>query len=293
MTLRILALLLLVVSPVVQAVDLVDDEGTQIRITSDHPTVVTLAPHLAELVFAINADEQLVGTVEWSNFPDAARDVPRIGDAFRIDFERVLGMQPDLVLAWGGGTPRGVIARLRELGLSVAVLTPDNLESVSRHVKWLGKALDRNVVAEKVAEAYREEITGLRARYADRPAVTVFYQISSQPLFTINGDHVISEVINLCGGRNVFADQDTLAPAVTLEAVLGRDPEVIVMGLPESGKQKVDRWRKWPELSAVRYDNLVHVDAEVLARATPRLARGAHELCEQLEGARGRLPVAD
>lgn len=287
---RFLAILLgLGLSCSLHAAELVDDDGRKIRIAAEKPRVIALAPHLAELVFTLDAGDQLVGTVEWSNFPDAAKEVPRIGDAFRIDYERVLGLQPDLVLAWGGGTPKGVIARLRELGQTVAVLTPDTLESIGRHVEWLGMALGKQETAAEVAREFRDGIAQLRHRYEGSKAITVFYQISAQPLFTVNGEHVISEALRLCGGRNVFSDLDTLAPAVTLEAVLGRDPEAIVMGKSAAENGNVERWKQWPGLAAVKYHNLLGVDAEVLARATPRMLQGVRELCSSLEDARERI----
>ena len=270
------------------AVELVDDAGNHIDIPAGQPTVIALAPHLAELVFAIGAGEQLVGTVEWSNYPHAAKAVPRVGDAFRIDYEQVLGMQPDIVLAWASGTPRGVIERLQDFDIPVAVLAPTSLASIAEHVEWLGKALGHEQRATTVAEEFRQGLAMLRGKYADRPAVSVFYQISSQPLFTVNGDHPISEMIRVCGGRNVFSDLSSLAPAVTLEAVLGRDPEAIVMGESADENGAVERWRQWPDLAAVRHDNLLLINAEVLARSTPRILEGGRQLCRALDEARTR-----
>src|SRR5690606_22402891 len=152
-----------------------------------------------------------VGTVEWSDHPPAARDVPRVGDGFRIDAERVVAMRPQLVIAWGGGTPQASIEQLRDLGIPVAVLTPRDLASIPRHIEWLGHATGRITHARELAERFRADLRALRATYAQRAPVRVFYQIQVQPLFTVGAGHTITELIEICGGRNVFDDLDARA----------------------------------------------------------------------------------
>lgn len=286
---RLLACLALLLLPAAAAAELVDDTGSRIQLDADQPRVVTLAPHLAELVFAIGAGPQLAGTVEWSNHPEAAQAVPRIGDAFRIDYERVMELQPGLVLAWGGGTPTAVIERLRELGLVVAVLEPTTLDSIAGHLQWLGRALGHVDAGRQQAAAFREELQALRDAYAGREPLRVFYQVSSRPLYTVNGRHTISEMLRVCGASNIFSELDKLAPAVTLEAVLGRNPQAIVAGSYALESGGLERWREWQEIAAVRAGNLMAVDAEVLARATPRMLQAGADLCRQLDAARERI----
>lgn len=279
--------------PSANAAELIDDAGNRIEIPTGQPVVVTLAPHLAEIVFAIGAGEQLAGTVEWSNYPEAAKAVPRVGDAFRIDYERLMSLRPDIVLAWGSGTPQGVIERLASFGIPVAVLQPTSLASIARHVEWLGELLGRQQQAAAVASSFRQGMARLRDEYADKPVVRVFYQVTAKPLYTVNGQHPISEMIRICGGRNVFGDLSSLASAVSLEAVLGRNPEAIVMGEFAEESGNFERWRKWPELAAVRHDNLLLINAEVLARSTPRMLEGGKQLCRALDAARARITAGN
>ncbi len=193
--------------------------------------IVSLAPHLTELVFSAGVGQRLVGVVSFSDYPPAARELPRIGDAFQVDYEAIVGLRPDLVLAWAGGNPAQVIERLRGLGLNVETFAPLRLEDIAAHLRRIGKLAGEPRQANAVADEYLQTLAGLRSDYAARDPVRVFYQISFEPLYTVGGRSYITQMIELCGGRNVFAGLRELAAVVGLEAVLERDPELIVAGL--------------------------------------------------------------
>ncbi len=246
--------------------------------------IVSLAPHLTELVFTVGAGERLVGVVEYSDRPEAALRIPRIGDSFRLDLERVAELDPDLVLAWESGNPKVMVEQLRELGYRVETLGGAGLAGVSADLVRVGELVGQEARARREAQQYLARVDALRKRYRSAPALRVFYEISPRPLYTVNGDHVISEVIGLCGGRNVFFDLGQLAPAVSLESVLERDPEVILVGAPMPAA--LDEWRRWPRLAATRHENIFLVDANLLARATPRIVDGVEQVCELLDRAR-------
>lgn len=266
-----------------------DDTGQRLVFEAPVQRVVTLAPHLAEQVFDVGAGEQLVGTVEWSNKPAAAQAVPRVGDSFRVDAERIIALQPDIVLAWGGGTPSSVIEQLRALDLPVAVLSPTDLPSIARHMQWLGALTGQMSEAEKKSRRYLELLSKLRTQYSQRRPVRVFYQISSQPIFTVGAGHTISEMIEVCGGRNIFADLDSRAHSVSREAVISRDPEAIVVGLYEGSENDREQWQRWETMTATRAGNLLGIDAEKIARSTASILEGGRELCAALELARQNL----
>lgn len=270
-------------------VAITDDRGTRIELKQPARRVITLAPHLAEMMFEIGAGERIVGTVEWSNYPSAATQIPRIGDGFRIDAERVVAMRPDLVLAWGGGTPRNVIEQLEHFGLPVAVMTPRNLGDIPKHIEWLGELAGHRAAASEAARTYRESLVRFRDRFADEQALDVLYQINDPLIFTIGGEHTITEVIETCGGRNIFADLPGGAHAVDREAVLARDPDVILVGAHDEALHDAADWSRWPRMSAVRNANVFRVDAEIVARAAPRILQGVEEVCAFLEQARQNL----
>ncbi|MBA3565042.1 MAG: cobalamin-binding protein [Gammaproteobacteria bacterium] len=249
--------------------------------------IVSLAPHLTELVYSAGAGEKLVGVVEYSDFPAAAGALPRVGDAFRLDFERIAGLEPDLVLAWESGNPVRAIERLEALGLPVVSIGSYRLADIPASLRVIGRMAGTTAIAESAAAKFEGEITQLINAYGDAPGIAVFYQISLAPLFTVNGGHLISELLEVCGGRNVFGDLVELAPAVSVEAVLTRNPEAI-MAPRESGAAALDFWRRWPDLAAVRRDNLFTVDANLVTRATTRTLQGAKQICTVLDTARSR-----
>ena len=250
--------------------------------------IVSLAPNLTELAFAAGAGSRVVGTVEFSDYPEAARTIPRVGDAFRVDFERLVALRPDAVLAWEPGTPPAVVQRLAELGLNVVTIATYNVADVARGLRSMGKLAGTQDAAENAALSYEREIEQLRTQYSRKAPVTVFLQINDRPLYTVNGRQIMSEVLALCGGRNVFAELNELAPQISVEAVLARNPQVI-LSTGDSQPESLTQWRRWKTLPAVRANNLYQVSADDLARATPRLARGAQTVCRTLETARQRL----
>lgn len=247
--------------------------------------IVTLAPNLTELVYAAGAGDKLVGVEAHSDYPVQARRLPSIGDAFQVDYERLLSLRPDLVLVWDTGTPEPVIERLRGLKLPVQRVSISRLEQVADALRDIGQWAGTSMTAEAAAERYLSDLRSLKSGRMRQPLVTVFYQISERPLYTVNGRHFISEVIELCGGRNIFADLPQLAPPVSLEAVLERDPQVIITADGAEG-DPLSVWRKWPRLRAVERGTLYTVDADRLARSTIRVIGGVTQMCEILDQAR-------
>jgi iron complex transport system substrate-binding protein len=250
--------------------------------------IVSLAPNLTELVFSAGAGSKLVGADAYSDHPEAARKIARVGDAFQLDYERLLALRPDVVLAWDTGTPEATIRRLESMNLRVERIHTSRLEDIARAIERIGLLAGTEAVARSEAGSFLAQVSELRARAtAPGEPVSVFYQISEKPLYTVNGDHLISEVIELCGGRNVFEDLEQLAPAVGLEAVLARDPEAIITADGAQG-DPLSVWRKWPRLRAVARDNLYTVSADKVARPTPRIVEGTKEVCDVIGKARSK-----
>jgi len=249
--------------------------------------VITLAPHLAEMVFATGAEAALVGTVEYSDYPAAARAIPRVGDAFRLDRERIMSLRPDLVLAWDGGTPVAVIEQLRGDGHAVAVIGGDTLGSVADALEQIGRLTGSETTASLQAARYRDELAVLRERYHRAAILPTFFQISEQPLYTVTGQQIISQAIDLCGGRNVFADLPGLVAQVSAEAVVAADPRVM-LATAGAGDDPLARWRRFQDLAAVSAGHLYLVDGDLVSRPGPRLLIGVSQICESLEASRGR-----
>jgi iron complex transport system substrate-binding protein len=255
---------------------------------AERPRIVSLAPSLTEIAYAAGAGAALVGTVEYSDYPAEARSLPRVGDGWSVDVERVLALRPDAVLAWSSGTPQATIERLEAVGLRVVVVPTFRLADVPIALRLVGRLAGTPAVAEGAARRFDDEVDRLRRRHAGASVLTVFIQIDDQPLFTVGGRHVLSEVVELCGGRNVFADLAQVAPQVDFEAVLARDPQVI-LSTDDTVADPAALWRRWPQLESVRAGTIYPLPSDLVARATPRLTQGVAATCSALEDARRRL----
>lgn len=248
--------------------------------------IVSLTPGITELLYAVGAQQSLVATVEYADYPDAARQVPRIGDAFRIDAERLLALKPDLVLAGGGLTPNAVAQQVRALGLRMENIESRRLADIGTALLRVGELTGHQVQAQKAAQAFAQDVAALQQRYAGRAPLSVFIEVNRQPLYTVNDQEVISEVVRSCGGVNVFASLNQLAPLVGVEAVLKANPQVILT-LDGTLPQLQHDWDGWSQLDAVIHKRLYAVSPDTTTRATPRLLQGMQAVCEALDAARG------
>ena len=246
--------------------------------------VVTFSPHLAEIMFAIGAGEQLVGVSAWSDYPRAVLELPEIGDAFTIDQEQLILLQPDLLLVWESGMPGHTVDDLRQRGYRVESIRSRTLDDVAKAVLRVGDLTGQQVRAGEVASRFIDELEMLRTHYVDAEPVDVFFQVSARPLYTINREHFISEIITLCGGRNIFSDLESFAPSVSVESVLDRDPESM-LAAANAGDEAFVEWGRWPGLAADRYSNY-YLLPETIGRGTPRLVMAARSACTALDQSR-------
>jgi iron complex transport system substrate-binding protein len=226
-----------------------------------------------------------VGVSSFTDFPDAARSLPVVSDAFVVDREQLTLLQPNLLLAWESGTPAHVIDELRSAGFRVEVIRSRTLDDVANALIRIGELTNRSENGHKQAEEFRRGIAQRRTRYAKSATIRVFFQVSMHPLYTVSADHYISELIEVCGGENIFADLVDLAPMVAVEAVIERNPEALLAG--DTGQSDVfDEWKRWPEIAANRYANYFLLPASELGRPTPRLLPAADAICTALDTAR-------
>lgn len=259
-----------------------DDTGRTVELAQPARRIVSLAPHVTELLYAAGAGAFVVGAVDYSDYPEAAKKLPRVGSGGALDVEAILAQRPDLVVGWQNGNPVAVLDKLQALGVPLFRSEPRTLEDVAVDLRALGQLAGTESVADAASKDYLASLQRLRVRYAGQTPVAVFYQIWHQPLMTINGEHLISQVIDLCGGRNVFATQSALVPKLDVEAVLAADPQVIITGERASHPDWHKDWQRWPSLRAVRDGFLFDVNPDLTQRHTPRLLQGAEELCELL-----------
>jgi iron complex transport system substrate-binding protein len=272
------------------AIDITDDAGNKLRLARPASRIVSLSPHVTEMVYAAGAGDRLVGVTRFSDYPPQARKLPLVGDNTALDYDRLLALKPDLVLVWihGIGTRQG--DKIRSLGIPVFYSEPENLEQIAGGVEKIGVMAGTQRAASSWAAGFRQRHTAMAERYSARPPVRVFYEFSNRPLSTLNRNHVVSRLIGLCGGINVFANAPSIAPSVTVEAVIAADPQAIVIS--STGAARSDwaaEWKRWGEIEAVRRGNVFTVDSDLVVRPGPRALDGAQLICDALEAARTRL----
>jgi iron complex transport system substrate-binding protein len=287
---QLLLLATLGISQTVFSIEVRDDEGSLVQLDESAQRIISLAPSLTELLYAAGAGGKLVGVVEYSDYPQAAKALPIIGRYDMLDMEKILQLQPDLVVAWQTGNPRAAVNRLRELGLTVYIAEPKRLESIPSHIRRLATLAGTEALAEKVIEEFDTQLATLSETYRAKTAVRTFYQVWDRPLISAGGNELINDIIELCGGVNIFADIELVAPKVSVESVLIRNPQAIVAsGMDIERPEWLDEWLKWGQLSAVSTNSLFFVPPELLQRHTPRALIGAKSMCEQLDQARAKL----
>jgi iron complex transport system substrate-binding protein len=256
------------------------------------PRIVSLSPHITELLFAAGAGGHVVGVDDLSDYPPAVAGIARVGEPAALDVEALLKLKPTLVVLWDSGTPASRKAELERLNLKLYVTEQRRLDDIGATLLEFGRLAGTEPAAAAAAARYRSELAQLRSQYAARPRLKVFFQVWDRPLYTLSGEHVVTEVLSLCGGDNVFADLTTLAPAIDKEAVLARDPDVILIGATgaEGARQTAD-WGVFGTLGAVRRHHVYTVDPSLIGRMSPRILQGVREVCGLLDSARANIDV--
>ena len=266
-----------------------DDAGATVALAQPAQRIVSLAPHLTELLFAAGAGAQVVGVGAFSDYPAAARALPQVGDSSMLDLERIVALKPDLLVVWRDGNSPQQLRKLAGLGIPMYQSELATLADIGSTLRRLGRLAGTEAVASERAQRYEERLRTLRERYAGRSPLRVFYQVWSQPLLTFNDHHLVMQGLALCGVRNVFGALAPLVPTVEAEAVVAADPDVIVTGRNGSdAPDGLDRWRRMTQLKAVRNRALVVVDPDTLHRSSDRIVDGLDHLCARLDALRGR-----
>jgi len=288
LTLSLTGLLLVLAGcPAAAGPSVQDDDGHTLTLQKPARRIISLAPHVTELLFAAGGGNLIVGAVNYSDYPEAAQQIPRVGDNREIDIERVIALKPDLLVVWRHGSSDRQVEQLRQLGIPLFYSEPKKLDDIAASLILLGRLMGTEQQANAAAADFRAKLRALTDRYAHSPPVRVFYQVWDKPLYTLSGQHIVSDALRLCGGVNIFSGLKIVAPNVGIEAVLQEDPEAIIGSAeinPSDGG--VAMWKRYPGMTAVRRNNLFLVDGNLLNRAGPRLADGAAALCARLDEAR-------
>ncbi|MFM2119479.1 MAG: hypothetical protein RL722_947 [Pseudomonadota bacterium] len=272
-------------------IEVTDDAGRLLRLARPARRIVAVSPHITELLFAAGAGAAVVGVDAWSDYPAAARNLPRVGDLHALDLERIVALKPDLLVVWGHGNSQRQLEVLSALGLPYYIDEPRRLADIPRSLERLGRLAGQAEQAAAEAARLRAELARLAEAARGQAPVTVFYQVWNEPLLTLNDQTLIGDVIRLCGGHNIFGRLPMQAPQVGVEAVIEADPEVIVAAgfgaaVPVDSDPAFAPWLRWPQLKAMRRGQFVSLPDDLISRQGPRIVEGARALCGALAQAR-------
>jgi iron complex transport system substrate-binding protein len=268
-------------------VTVVDDAGERLTFARPPQRIVSLAPHITELLYAAGAGSAVIAADEYSDYPLAARKLPRIGNAYALDLEAMLALKPDLVIAWKSGGTANLVAKLKSLGMPVFLSEPKTLDDIPRSVETLGRIAGSDTVAQAAAARLRARKAQLEAQFSKRSKVKVVFEIWSPPIMTINRSHLINAVLQLCGAENPFADLATLTPTISAESVVAANPEVILASSQGNARPLyLDDWLRWPSIPAVAHGLVASIPGDFIDRAGPRIFDGAAQICGIVDQAR-------
>ncbi len=269
--------------------EVVDDTGAHLKLAQPARRIVSLAPGATEMLFAAGAGARLIATVAYADQPAAARQVPRIGDSSAIDMERLVVLKPDVVVYWPGGNNPAQIAQLKRLGFALYGQQVNRLGDLVASLRRLGTLAGTENAARQRAGQIEAQLVQLRAQYSKRAPMSALLETWNQPLYTVGGQHLMSDALSVCGAVNVFGDLPQLSPAVQVEAVITRNPDLIIVAAPPgAGAQWLQAWRNFPALKAVRSGKLLDFQDQALSRLGPSVVDATAGLCAQIEKARAR-----
>ena len=272
---------------VTKPVSVIDFTSNAVTLQKPAQRIIALAPHLVEDVFSAGAGKQLVGVVEYSNYPEQALALPSVGGYGKVNLEAIVELEPDLILGWASGNQNKIFQKIRNLGIPLYIDNPKSLEDVARVIKDIGVLSGNQKTSREAAHQYLNRLSQIKIEFSNTQTIDVFYQVWDKPLYTINGEHIISNIIKLCGGNNIYADESILSPVINLESVIDRNPQVIIAsGMGEQRPEWLEDWKKWPQLIAVQKNNLYFVHPDLIQRHTTRILDGAEIVCNQLRQAR-------
>ncbi len=264
-----------------------DFRGRLVSLPKPARTIVALAPHACENLFAVGAGAFIIGTVERCDYPDQANHIERVGAISSFNLENIVRLKPDLVVLWGTGRAENALAKLEKLGLAVYVSDPRSLPDIPRSIRDMGRLTGKGQRAELVAKEFEQRYQALTNSHKHADRLSVFYQVWDKPIYTVNNSHLISDVIRLCGGENAFGDAVAIAPKISIESVMARDPDVIIAsGMGEARPDWLEGWNSWPSLSAVKNKDLYFIPPDIIQRHTLRILDGAEIMCNHLDKAR-------
>ncbi|TLU64139.1 cobalamin-binding protein [Thalassotalea litorea] len=257
-----------------------DDKPETIRI-------IALAPHIVEMLYAIDLGDNIIATLEHADYPQAAKAIPRVGNYAQLNIEQIVALEADVIIAWKTGNPDADIQRLKQLGQTVIYSHPQRLVDVANEIERFGDRFGNAGIAKAKADEFRHALEQLHKNYQDKTPVKVFYQLWPQPLTTVAGNAWPQQQLELCGAQNPFKNADNDYPQINIEDVLVANPELFIIPTSKHSNDALAiTWQKYTKLDAVKHQQFSQTDADMLHRMTLRMPKELARLCQQIDKSR-------
>ncbi|MBE0358240.1 MULTISPECIES: cobalamin-binding protein [Pseudoalteromonas] len=252
--------------------------------------IIALAPHIVENLFAIGAGDNIVGTVDYADYPAEAQSIERIGGYYGISLEKVLALKPDLVIAWKSGNQSEDLAQIERLGIKVYLSNPTTIDAVADELLTFGEFTGNIEQSQQAANAFKQKLNAIVKSQLGKKNITGFYQLWPEPMMSVGKNTWISQLIETCHVSNVFAQSVTDYPQISIENVIVTKPQVIIIPDEKSKTpQPVVNWQKWPEVPAVKNGQFISVNADLLHRFSPRMLDGLADMCDKIDASRKQI----
>lgn len=248
--------------------------------------IVALSPHLVEQLYSLGVGDRIVGTTDHADYPEAAKNIPRVGNYTQLQIEKILALKPDLVLAWTDGNPPADLTKLRQLGLTLVDSNPLQLTDIAKELRLLGQLTGAEAEAEQQAQLMEQGLEELEKNYAGKTKVTVFYELWQQPLSTVAQQAWPQQQLELCGAANPFANAIGDYPQVSLEHVIASQPQLIIQPVSVNEPRALLDWSRWPAIPAVQYQQFSQPNSDLVHRTTSRMLQGVRQLCADIDKTR-------
>ena len=259
-------------------------------LTPEKPTIIALAPHIVEMLYDIGAGDQIIGTTAYADYPENAKNIPRIGNHARIQIERVIELQPDLIIAWKSGSPSDDLARLAQLGFTIIYSQPNTFEDIALELRQFSVLTGHQAKGEKVAQAFEKSLANVKKTYQSKSKITGFYELWSRPLTTVAKNSWPQQFLSVCQVTNPFEQASTPYPQVSIEQLLPASVQLIIQPLSSNQKQREGfTWQDWPMIPAVANNHIIQPNADAMHRMTIRSLGALKDLCQAIDNTRNQL----
>ena len=248
--------------------------------------IIALSPHSVELLFALGVGDRIIGTTEFADFPEAANKIERVGGYHGFQTERIVELQPDLIVAWEGGNRSEDLDLFEKLELPVYRSETKRLRHIAVELKALGELTSTEEKAAVLIKYFHDNLDSLSKQNKDKQKISFFYQLWSAPIRTISTGSWINEMLEICGGKNIINDPEVDYPQISLETVLLNEPQVIIIPANhghDNGKLSGLNWKEWPEIPAVKNNHIYRINGDILHRFSLRVIEATQTLCRTFD----------